>query len=42
MAFVIVSYSPGGVVATVREQVASLGSSVAFAGRGAGDLDPEP
>jgi hypothetical protein len=38
--FVIVSCSPGGVVATVREQAAALGSLVAFSGRDAADLDP--
>jgi hypothetical protein len=38
--FIIVSCSPGGVVATVREQAAALGSLVAFSGRDAADLDP--
>ena len=40
VAFVIVSCSPGGVVAIVREQVAAPGSLVAFAGRSVDGLDP--
>jgi hypothetical protein len=42
VAFIIVSCSPGGVVATMRELVAAPRSSVAFAGHGVGGLDPEP
>jgi hypothetical protein len=42
VAFIIVSCSPGGIVATMRELVATLGSSVTFAGHGVGGLDPEP
>ena len=40
VAFVIVFCSSGGVVVTVREQVAAPGSSVAFAGRDVDGLDP--
>jgi hypothetical protein len=40
VAFVIVSCSPGGIVVTVWEQIATPRSSVAFASRGAGGLDP--
>ena len=39
VSFVIVSCSPGGVVATVREQAAALGSLAAFLARDAADLD---
>lgn len=39
VSFVIVSYSPSGVVATVREQVAALRSLAAFLARDATDLD---
>ena len=40
VAFVIASCSPGGIVMTLREQVAAPGSSVAFVGRGVDGLDP--
>jgi hypothetical protein len=40
VAFVIISRSLGGVVASVREQVAAPGLLVAFAGRGVSGLDP--
>ena len=39
VAFIIASCSPGGVVATVREQVAAPGSLAAFAGCDADGLD---
>jgi hypothetical protein len=40
VAFVIVSCSPGGVVAIVREQVAAPRSSVTFAGHDVDGIDP--
>jgi hypothetical protein len=40
VAFVIVSYSPGGVVATVQEHVAAPRSSIAFAGLDVDGLEP--
>ena len=40
VASIIVLCSPGGIVATVRKQVAALGLSVAFVGHDAYGLDP--
>jgi hypothetical protein len=39
VAFVIVSCSPGGIVATVRVHVVALGSLVAFVGRSTNGID---
>jgi hypothetical protein len=40
VAFIIVSYSPEDIVATITELVVALGSLVAFPSRGATCLDP--